>query len=291
MKKTSVLSIVLIATLVIAALAGCGPKANSSSTTPPAGTTFAPSTTVPEESAGANTTTVPNETTAPIETTVPEETTATPTTEPEANDSTLIHVYTPSDWATPRLWAWENATQQNLYSAWPGQALNATGDHYTVEIPLWVDSVLVNGNDGSVQTVDLSIEPGSEIWIVVFSNSAKVYYHQPTEDELTPPAEKTITVYASVPSDWSSPCCWAWLNSPLENAFNSWPGEAMTKKDGYYAVTVPGWIDYVIINGNGGSVQTADLPVASGWDLWVIVTADGAQVVYSRSEADALIGK
>ena len=295
MKKLSVISILLILTL-LCALVGCSTQTGSNGTTGNAPTSL-DSTTAPDGTAEPNGTTVPNGTTAPEETTVPGSTTApeTPTettgTEPAPVETMIIHAYVPESWGTPRLWAWELESQQNLYDAWPGQTMTKNGDHYTIEIPLWVNAVLVNGKDGNVQTADLPIEMAREIWIVVFDTSSKVYYRQPTTAELTPPVAQNITVYASVPADWSAPCCWAWLSSPMQNAFGAWPGEAMTMTDGYYAITVPSWVNYVIINANGGSYQTADLPVETGRDLWVVVTADGAQVVYSRSEADALTGK
>ena len=65
------------------------------------------------------------------------------------------------------------------------------------------------------------------------------------------------------------------------NAYAAWPGEAMAEENGWYAVQAPGWINSVIINGNAGSVQTADLSVESGVDVWVVVTdAENASVTY-----------
>ena len=46
----------------------------------------------------------------------------------------------------------------------------------------------------------------------------------------------------------------------------------MAEADGWYTAQAPGWINSVIINGNEGSVQTADLSVESGVDVWVVVT-------------------
>ena len=57
----------------------------------------------------------------------------------------------------------------------------------------------------------------------------------------------------------------------------------MTFVDGWYSVSVPSWINYVIINANSGKTQTADLPVESGRDLWVVVDNGGqAQVYYQE---------
>ena len=79
---------------------------------------------------------------------------------------------------------------------------------------------------------------------------------------------ENITVYAQVPADWEGPCLWAWSAPDGTNAFAAWPGEAMTEADGWYALEAPGWINSVIINANEGGVQTTDLSVESGKDVW-----------------------
>ena len=90
-----------------------------------------------------------------------------------------------------------------------------------------------------------------------------------------------ITIHAQVPADWTGPCCWAWSAPDGTNAYAAWPGEPMAEENGWYAVQAPGWINSVIINGNEGSVQTADLSVESGVDVWVVVTdAENASVTY-----------
>ena len=89
-----------------------------------------------------------------------------------------------------------------------------------------------------------------------------------------------LPVLAQVPDGWEGPHLWAWSDDGA-NAFEAWPGEAMAEEDGWYTVQAPGWINSVIINGNAGSVQTADLSVESGVDVWVVVTdAENASVTY-----------
>lgn len=98
-----------------------------------------------------------------------------------------------------------------------------------------------------------------------------------------------ITVYAKVPADWSGIGCWAWLEEGEKDAFESWPGEAMSLSGEWYSVTVPGWIDSVIINGKDGDVQTADLTVEVGKDVWVhVVNADYAFVHYEAPSEEQL---
>ena len=82
-------------------------------------------------------------------------------------------------------------------------------------------------------------------------------------------------------------CCWAWSAPDGTNAFAAWPGEALTEaEDGWYTIQVPGWINSVIINGNEGSVQTSDLSVEPGSELWITVTdAENAEVAYEAPAA------
>lgn len=98
--------------------------------------------------------------------------------------------------------------------------------------------------------------------------------------------KKNITVHAYVPSDWENPGCWAWSTLKGKDAFDAWPGEAMTEEGEWYVIEVPDWVNYVIINGNEGTVQTADLPVEVGRELWVVVEdPETATVFYEETAA------
>ena len=99
-------------------------------------------------------------------------------------------------------------------------------------------------------------------------------------------SEPTITVYAQVPQNWSAPCLWAWAGE--QNAFDAWPVEPMSDcGDGWYAVNVGGWIDQIIVNGNGGSIQTADLSVESGCDVYVrVASVRDVSITYERPETE-----
>jgi hypothetical protein len=82
-----------------------------------------------------------------------------------------------------------------------------------------------------------------------------------------------------VPENWENPCIWAWDDAG-RNAFEAWPGLPLTKgEDGYWYATVPAWVENVIINGNSGSVQTADLPLLQTQvDITVKVSQVGSEV-------------
>ena len=54
------------------------------------------------------------------------------------------------------------------------------GDWYTIQVPGWINSVIINANGGTVQTTDLSVETGKELWITVENaETAQVAYEAP----------------------------------------------------------------------------------------------------------------
>ncbi len=189
---------------------------------------------------------------------------------PEYVEKFLIHAYVPLTWKTVNAWAWSAPDGTNAFAAWPGLALKEGEDGwFTGKAPIWVNSLIINGNEGTVQTADIAIE-GKELWITVYEDlTYDLAYEDPNK------AVEDITVHAQVPADWADPACWAWSAPDGTNAFASWPGEALTKDGDWYTLSVPGWINSVIINGNAGSVQTVDLSVDAGKDLWVVVSAAG----------------
>ncbi len=184
-------------------------------------------------------------------------------------------------WENPGIWAWADPEGTNAFAAWPGYAMKANENGwYCAMIPEWCNSVIINANGGTVQTADLKELDPADMWITVGADAAvEVTYEDPNA-----PKAEDITVYAKVPEDWEAPCLWAWSHPDGTNAFTAWPGEALTAgEDGWYAITVPGWINSVIVNANGGSVQTTDLRVDAGKDLYVTVNAaDDAVVAYEK---------
>ena len=100
-------------------------------------------------------------------------------------------------------------------------------------------------------------------------------YEEPT---LPPsPESDTFTVYAYIPGAWGYPGIWAWSETTGENVFDVWPGQPMDYYDGFlYTYELPCWAEYLIINGNEGTIQTEDEPIQSYDGVWVIVNADGS---------------
>jgi hypothetical protein len=103
----------------------------------------------------------------------------------------------------------------------------------------------------------------------------------------------SITVRAKVPESWAEPCLWAWLDPDGTAAFPAWPGEPFVKDGDWYALQAPGWVNSVIVNANGGAVQTGDMKALEpGKDLWIVVTgAEDYVVDYMEIDAAAPAAK
>lgn len=110
------------------------------------------------------------------------EPTTVPTTEPIPDIT--VHALVPEDWSNPGCWAWKDGGE-DAFAAWPGEAMARGVDWYTLQVPGWVNSVIINANDGTVQTADLAVEPGVDIWVhVVNADYAFVHYEEPAQEQL-----------------------------------------------------------------------------------------------------------
>ena len=186
-----------------------------------------------------------------------------------------VHAYVPLEW--------ENVS---VVSGDGGEKDMIGGEDgwFTASVPVTATSLVLTGNSGAASTESITIEP-REVWVTVYNDlSYEVSYEDPDAPDAPP-----ITVYAQVPEDWAGPCCWAWSAPDGTNAFSAWPGEAMTEgEDGWYSIEVPGWVNSIIINANAGGVQTTDLSVEVGKDVWISVSdAENAAVSYEQPSGEA----
>lgn len=190
-----------------------------------------------------------------------------------------VYAKVDASWSNPCLWAWSAPDGTNAFAAWPGEAMEANTDGwYSMKVPNWVNSIIVNANEGSVQTSDLSVE-AKDVWVTVSADgTGEVAYEKPAAS-----AEDMITVHAQVPSDWLLPCLWAWSAPDGTNVFPNWPGQELTLEGDWYTYSVPNWVNSIIINGNLGEVQTTDISVETGKDVWVVVKgAEDYSVTYEE---------
>ena len=198
-----------------------------------------------------------------------------------------VYVQVPEDWENPCIWAWDEEGN-NAFAAWPGEEMDADRGNegwYYVWIPSWADHVIVNADEGDVQTGELVLE-GRNTWIVVEDGeNAELFTDPQTKGDIPEYVEKFV-VRVKVDESWKEPCLWAWSAPDGTNAFAAWPGEALAEDgSGWLKISVPGWVNSVIVNGSEGSVQTGDLSVDTGKDVWVVVnSAEDASVFYEEPE-------
>lgn len=182
-----------------------------------------------------------------------------------------VYAAVPEDWQNPCLWAWAAPEGTNAFAAWPGKAMRDLGDGwFSANVPVWVNSIIVNANEGGVQTEDIEID-AADLWVTVAEDGSYDF----TFNDPNAKVAENITVYVQVPEDWADPCLWAWSAPDGTNAFAAWPGEKLepAASGGWLMLEAPGWINSVIVNGNSGSVQTEDIEVEPGRDLFLVVEA------------------
>ncbi|MDO4333594.1 MAG: starch-binding protein [Eubacteriales bacterium] len=187
---------------------------------------------------------------------------------PEYVEKFIVHAKVDESWTDPCLWAWSAPDGTNAFEAWPGFAMKeGENGWYSAKAPVWVNSIIINGNEGNVQTEDISIDP-AEIWVTVEADGSYDFSYVDPDKEAVP----NVTVHVMAPADWEGPCLWAWSAPDGTNVYSTWPGEAFAEgENGWLEKEIPGWVNSVIVNGNEGSVQTSDISVETGKDLWLVV--------------------
>lgn len=188
-----------------------------------------------------------------------------------ADNTVTVHVKAPDDWYDVGCWPWNNITLENAYEFWPGEQMERQSDGwYTLEIPNWCDSVVINDwmNYG-YQTYDLSIDPGYDVWIVIDEEPqayypATVYYSDPGEST---PDSDTFTVYVDPFDDWED--VYLYVVDSDGDKLADWPGFSMTDNDwdGWYEIELPkGSMDFCISN---GAIQSYYFTLYADRDIWL----------------------
>ena len=199
--------------------------------------------------------------------------TANAETTQNTEERNALYVQVPEDWENPCVWAWDS-DGNNAFTAWPGEEMEADAANdgwYYIWLPAWANHVIINANEGNVQTEEQILDTNA-VWITVSAaDTVEISYESKTTGEAPAYVEKFV-VHAKVDDSWEAPCLWAWSAPDGTNAFAAWPGEALEEGEGGWLVKeIPGWVNSIIVNGNEGSVQTTDISVETGKDIWLTI--------------------
>ena len=199
---------------------------------------------------------------------------------PEKEGRHWVYATVDESWENPCVWAWNVESGKNAFQTWPGMAMRPMGNgKYSAMVPDFCDGLIINGNGGTVQTVDIKDLDPADIWVTVDKDGKEEVSYADPEKKV-----ENITIYAKVPEDWNEPCLWAWSDPDGAGAYTTWPGAQFDKgDDGWYQISVGGWINSIIVNANGGTIQTGDQHkgnVEKGRDLWIVVTSPEVSEVY-----------
>lgn len=204
------------------------------------------------------------------------------------NEVMIVYAHVPEGWENPCVWAWAD-DGTGAFDAWPGEQMKQDEDNegwYYLYVPAAVGAnVIINANEGTVQTADY--KTGSKnVWLTITdADTVEVSNDPQTVGEL-PAYEKLVKVNVQAPDDWEFPSLWAWSAPDGTNVFANWPGQELTAgEDGWLSYDIPNWVNSIIINGNLGGVQTSDISIETGKDVWVVVTdAENYEVYYEEPE-------
>lgn len=97
--------------------------------------------------------------------------------EEKSNEMIPICVSVPEGWDAPCCWAWAD-DGTNAFEAWPGEQLEPLDDGwYYTYVPRFVQNIIVNASEASVQTEGIAVEAGKAVWITVADDAtASVSY-------------------------------------------------------------------------------------------------------------------
>lgn len=200
---------------------------------------------------------------------------------PEYVEKFAVHVRVADSWGIPFL----QGTLEDGTAAFdkePGKEMVLDASNwYTANIPVSATSITVISNDGESKTEDIRID-AAQVWVSVEADGTYEFSYKDPEKAAAP----NITVHVTTPGDWDTPCLWAWSAPDGTGVYSTWPGEAFEEGDnGWLIKEVPGWVNSIIVNACDGSVQTSDISIDSGVDVWVVVTdKDTYDVYYEEPE-------
>ena len=94
--------------------------------------------------------------------------TANAETTQNTEERNALYVQVPEDWENPCVWAWDS-DGNNAFTAWPGEEMEADAANdgwYYIWLPAWANHVIINANEGNVQTEEQILDTNAA-WITV----------------------------------------------------------------------------------------------------------------------------
>lgn len=184
-----------------------------------------------------------------------------------SDDMRLVYIQVPDGWDSPSVWAWDDEGT-GVFEAWPGgEAQPDPGNEgwYYIYLPAWANNIIVNANNGEIQTGDYGLEDG-DVWITVISEDEVEISYVPLttgdappyvpvaneepedveEDEVAADIPQ-VTIHVIAPEDWDTPHLWAWTHPDGINVFPAWPGEPLVQSGDWLVLSVPNWVNRVIV--------------------------------------------
>ena len=191
------------------------------------------------------------------------------------------HVKAPADWDKVYLYCWRDNGQQIV--DWPGVEMEKGSDGlYSGLISSETSYVIVNNGDNYMQSNDIDVLAGKEVWISLDSRSYT------TRDDgvalytaTCAYTKKIYPVHIRVPDNWESAYLHYWLTG-TDQQLIQWPGAEMTRgNDGWYTTSIPAGVSYMVVNCGpeaDGQVpyQTVNLTVNAGMEAWIAVADESS---------------
>ena len=82
-------------------------------------------------------------------------------------------------WTDPYCWAWNK--DGDVFDRWPGEAMEAKGNGYIITLPCDVTGLKFSDQAAGIETGDIIVEAGWDIWIVEKAGRYACFYEKPTE--------------------------------------------------------------------------------------------------------------
>lgn len=120
--------------------------------------------------------------------------------DPELNETITIRAWFPLDWIDVNVWAWKDGGEE-VFEEWPGEEMEVDNENYCLKlsVPGWVDRLIFSTEGGEIQTGEIAIEPGKDLWVIIFDDlTADVLYEDPLAG-LDPSDMEYVSPYAEEP--------------------------------------------------------------------------------------------